>query len=236
MICVNIAVCDDSSLDRKLITDLLKDYFSGKSVSYDVIEYENADALIYEIEDGKFFDIVFLDIYMDGMLGMDAARRMREIGYENDIIFLTASSDYAVDSYDVKASGYLLKPHSFEKLKMVMDRIVKSFDEDVYPVKHRSSIIRVPLNDITFVESINSKCIVHTVGGKEYPVYKRLGDIEQELNDSRFLRCHRSFLVNMNYIVGVDKQFELSTGEIVLIRQKSLKDIKEQYFKYTGER
>lgn len=233
---MNIAVCDDSILDRKIIIDLLKEYFFGKSVSYGVVEYSSAYDLIYDIEDGKVFDIVFLDIIMDGMLGMDAAKRMREIGYENNIIFLTSSPDYAVDSYDVKASGYLLKPHSVDKLKMVMDRIVRSFDENVYPVKNRTSIIRVPFNDITFVESINSKCMLHTVGGKEYPVYKRLGEITEELHDTRFLRCHRSFLVNMNYIIGVDKQFELSTGDIVLIRQKSIKEIKEQYFEYSGER
>ena len=70
----------------------------------------------------------------------------------------------------------------------------------------------------------------------EYVIYKRLGDIESELNDKRFLRCHQSYLVNMNYIKNVDKHFELTNGEIVCIRQRSLKAIRQEYLDYLNSK
>ena len=83
-----------------------------------------------------------------------------------------------------------------------------------------------------YVESHNSQCILHQVGKKTYTIYKKLGEIEQELTAPCFLRCHQSFLVNMNYIKAVDKDFTLTNDEVVLIRKKELKELRQAYFDY----
>lgn len=231
---MRIAVCDDSSFDRELIIDLLQHYFSRKSLSCELVQYENGVNLLCDIEEDAWFDIIFLDIYMNDILGIDVARKLRALQYNGEIIFLTSSSDFAVDSYDVAAAGYLLKPISVGKLCLFMDRVIQNFDASTYQVRQRSKVIRIPFREIMFVESSNSKCILHREGGSTYTMYKRLSEVENALNDGRFLRCHQSYLVNMDFIQLVEKQFLLVTGDIVLIRQRDLKTIRQTYLDYVS--
>ena len=173
---------------------------------------------------------------MSDELGIDIARKLRDINYKGDIVFLTATSDFAVDSYEVEAKGYLLKPHNYEKISNIMNRITQNIGIRAYNIRQRNGFVRIPYNDILFVESNNSKCIMHILDGEGYVIYKRLNEIEDELNDSRFLRCHQSYLVNMNYIQKADRQFELINGDVVFIRQRNLKAIKQEYFDYIGNK
>ena len=230
---LNIAICDDNQSDRNTVAFLLRQYMSQKSVVYQIDPFPCAQDLIAEIEGGSHYDIVFLDIYMDGSLGIDAAAILRQMNYGGRIIFQTASRDFAVAGYEVEASGYLLKPLNHEKLFALMDRILCKSDIDSYRVQRRCHILNIPYNDILYVESSNSKCILHTVSSKEYNVYKKLDDIQQELNDSRFLRTHRSFLVNMNHIRRVSTNyFMLFSGEGIPIRQRESRKIHMEYDRY----
>lgn len=231
-----ILICDDNSLEREIFTNLINDYFSDKSFNYDINCYKNGKSLLYDIEDGKQADVIFLDVYMDEILGIDVARLLRDMGYKGDIVFITGTADFAIDGYDVGATGYLLKPCSYDKLCTVMDRIMQNFDLDLYSIRQRNSVIRLKLNSILYVESVNSKCILHSDTGENYIIYKRLNEIQNELNDDRFLRCHQSYLVNMNHIQQADKNFTLNNGDTVNIRQRELKNIKELYFDYIKEK
>lgn len=234
---MNIVVCDDNLLDREIISDFLRDYLSKKSIAYNIYGYQSGENLVYDIQDGKSFDLIFLDIYMGNELGINIARQLREeVNFGGQIVFLTGTVDFAVDSYDVEARGYLLKPLNIEKLSKVMDKMTKRYDIGIYRIKQRNSIVAVRLDDILYIESSNSRCILHSSNNVEYVIYKRLGDIESELNDKRFLRCHQSYLVNMNYIKNVDKHFELTNGEIVCIRQRSLKAIRQEYLDYLNSK
>lgn len=229
---MRIAVCDDSRIDRELFVAVLHHYFVNKPISNEIIQYENGMDLLHDVEDDMWFDIIFLDIYMNDLLGIDVAHKLRSLGYRGHIIFLTATADFAVDSYEVEALGYLLKPQSFEKLSQVMDRATREMTTNTYQVKKHSKIIRVPYHEILYVESMNSKCIMHCCDGQSYVIYKRLTNIEHELNDERFLRCHQSYLVNMDYIQQVDSQFTLVTGDVVAIRQRDLKAIRQTALDY----
>lgn len=219
-------------LDREIITDFLNDYFYKKSIEYSICSYSSGKELIYDIQDGKNLDLIFLDIYIGNEFGISIAKQLREkIGYDGKIVFLTATVDFAVDSYDVEAVGYLLKPVHTQKLHMVMNKITKNLDAEVYRIKQRNNIHTLKIDSIIYVESSNSRCIIHSYN-TDYVIYKRLNDIEAELNNRRFLRCHQSYLVNMDYIKNVDKQFELVNGDFVCIRQRNLKAIKQQYVDY----
>lgn len=223
-------------LDREIITDFLNDYFYKKSIEYSICSYSSGKELIYDIQDGKNLDLIFLDIYIGNEFGISIAKQLREkIGYDGKIVFLTATVDFAVDSYDVEAVGYLLKPVHTQKLHMVMNKITKNLDAEVYRIKQRNNIHTLKIDSIIYVESSNSRCIIHSYN-TDYVIYKRLNDIEAELNNRRFLRCHQSYLVNMDYIKNVDKQFELVNGDFVCIRQRNLKAIKQEYVDYIKSR
>lgn len=239
---MRIAICDDNTLDRELITDALQQYFSEKSVTCKLFPYKNGTNLLNAVMDGESFDLVFLDIYyiedpqQTNINGMDIARQLRKNGFNGHIVFLTGSADFVFQGYDVGAAAYLLKPHNIREIYQTIDRILKPSNIDTFQVRQRSTIICIPYDEILYVESNNSKCILHRLDGSNYTIYKRLKDIETELHDPRFLRCHQSYLVNMDYIQSVDKSFNLTTGDTILIRQRELKHIRDLYLNYTASK
>lgn len=236
---MRIAICDSNSDDCEQIEELLQQYFSNKSMKFKLAFYNSGNNLIDDIEEGQWFDLIFLDMYTENSAnqnrtGMEIAHKLRALDYNGHIVFLTSStsSELAIQGYDVDATGYLLKPHNAEKLWQTVDRVLKKMNIGAYCIRHRSSIIRIPYSDILYIESNNSKCILHRTDKSTYIIYKRLDEIEEELKDKCFLRCHQSYIVNMCYIQKADKQFIMTTGDTVLIRQRELKNIKEIYFKY----
>ncbi len=228
-----VAICDDSRIDLLLSKTLVIEYFRKRKLSCTVRLYENGTSLLDDLRDNTNFDIVFMDIYVGDELGIDIARQLRNNGYENLLIFSTITDEYAIESYSVRANGYILKPYNMTRLESVLDRVLEKYDTDFMRVKVRNTYVNVPYSDIIYIESCNNRCILHTAD-EEYSLYMRLDDIEKSLSgdESRFLRCHRSYIVNMDHITAVDEQFRLDNGESVLIRSKSKAQIKKHYIAY----
>lgn len=225
-----IAVCDNNSLERKEVLTLINEYFLDKGLNYKIDEYIDSVNLVYEFQDGTNYDLVI--IYIQNQLGIEVAKDLRKMDYNGKIIFITDTPEFAVASYEVEATGYLLKPYTYEKLSTVLDRVIKDYEVNVYRIRQRNKMVNITYKDIIYVESNNTKCILHSDDGSNYVIYKRLNEIEEELKDNRFLRCHQSYLVNMDFICKADKQFEVSNGDTVNIRQRNLKSIKQRYFDY----
>ena len=230
---MRIAVCEDNEIHRDIMNHLLSHYFSERSIPLELVPYEYGMNFLYDMEDGAQFDVVFLDIYMEDTMGNEIAHKLRAMGYQGEIVFLTASPDFAIESYDVDAGGYLLKPIDYKKFQMVMDRLTRNIEPNTYQIHHRTTVTKVVYHEILYIESRNSKCMLHTESGEVYTVYKTLNTIEKELGDRRFLRSHQSFLVNMDHIKQVGKQFVLSNGDIVPIRQRGIKLVRQAYIDYT---
>ena len=176
------------------------------------------------------FEAVLAAIYLDG--GMETARKLREISCNVPIVFLTASPDYAIESYEVQASGYLLKPFSEEKLKTLINRILKT------DMKRRVAITskrqyRYPYTDeIMYIESDRHNVTLHLSDGSEIVTVDKLVELEKRINENRFLHCHQSYLVNMDFITDVKDDFILSNGEIIPIRVRGRKEMADTYYSY----
>ena len=233
---MRIAVCEDNKIHRDIMEHLLNRYTAERSIPFALVPYEYGMNFLFDMEEGAYFDVVFLDIYMEDTMGNEIAHKLRSMGYQGEIVFLTASPDFAIESYDVDAGGYLLKPLDYGKFKMVMDRITRNMDSNTYQIRQRTTVTKVAYHEILYIESNNSKCILHTESGGEYTVYNTLNNIEKELGDRRFLRCHQSFLVNMDHIKQIGKQFLLSNGDTVPIRQRGVKAARQAYMAYTASK
>lgn len=229
---MQIAICDENSEGNGILEEFLKKYFAEKSMSFDIMTFLRTADLMYEIEDGKNFDIIFIENPTHDPSGINTAKLLRNSCYSGQIVFSAETDEYALDGYDVNACGYIIRPLKMSKLSEIMDRATHNYSDNFYCIRHRGDITPLPLNDIFFIESNNTKCIIHVKGGNKYTVYSQLRKIADELNDSRFLRCHQSYIVNMNHICKADKCFELTSGEKVLIRQRSLKEIRRIYLEY----
>ncbi len=238
---LNIAICDDNRNDLLLLKRDLEMYLLNGGYEYTCSEFSSGIQLLGEIEseDGKAFDIIFLDIVMPGMTGLETAAKIRERSSRNEhIIFITTSDEYALECYEVFAYSYIVKPLVSEKLFAIMDRLINSaFAEKKAGllVKSGSKYERINLHDIVYIESRLREVTVYLTDGTFRRYYSTLDKVEDEIDKPYFLRSHKSFLINMNHITAVHDFFVTTLGQNVPIRKNGAKLIKDVYLKYVTE-
>ena len=163
---------------------------------------------------------------------LETARKLRQLQCKVPIIFLTASPDYAIESYEVQASGYLLKSFSEEKLMKLLNRILKTDMKRRVAIKNRRQYRYPCTDDIMYIDSNKHNVTLHLSDGSEIITVDKLGEIEKRINEKRFLRCHQSYLVNMDYIKDVEDDFIMEDGTLVPIRVRGRKEILDTYYDY----
>ncbi|MEG2120368.1 MAG: LytTR family DNA-binding domain-containing protein, partial [Pseudoflavonifractor sp.] len=186
--------------ERETLISLLKQFSEAQEISLACTEYAGGEALTADcVVRGTEFDLIFLDIFMPGMDGMETARALRHAGVDRPLVFLSTSPDFAVASYDVAALTYLLKPLSPEKLAAVMERFLKSYRPQSLFLQGRLFVAR----DIVLAESQNKNVLLRFKDGSSCVLHEKLDTVEARLTGQNFLRCHQSFVVNMDYVCGV---------------------------------
>ena len=206
-----IAICDDSKLDRQLLKVVIQTYFENNEEEFKIFEYELGDNLLDEIE----VELLFLDIIMNGM---KIARKLRDIQFKAPIIFLTAHADYAVESYEVYVAGYLLKPYDTNKLTLLLDEVLQRSVQKRIAVKVKKQHRYLEINDIMYVESDKHVLNIHLKDSRVIQTTEKLSELEKTINSKRFIRCHQSYLVNMDYIKDAKTDFILSNDIRIPIR------------------
>ena len=225
-----LALCDDVGTERQALRRLLERLPGLEEYQLQVAEYASGNDLLADLENGQM-DLILLDIVMEPPDGMETARQIRALGLDVPLIFLTASPDFALESYDVDAAGYLLKPPAAEKLAALLKKHLAPPARPRVCVQSGRRKRYLYLDEIVFAESEHHRIRIHLSDGEKVMCGEKLGDFAARL-DGRFLRCHQSYLVNMDYICRADRQFELTTGEVVLIRQHGLGAIRRHYLSY----
>ena len=157
-----IVICDDVEIERLLLKEILSQYFEEINEEISIIEYDSGETLAADVEEGYVdMELLFLDIYMKKLNGMETARKLRQLQCRVPIIFLTASPDYAIESYEVQASGYLLKPFSEEKLMKILNMILKTDMKRRVAIKSRRQYRYPYTDDIVYIESNKHNVILH---------------------------------------------------------------------------
>ena len=228
-----IIICDDVEMERQMLHELLLLYFEETKDEVTILEYESGESLIADVEEGYLkADLLFLDIYMKEMNGMEVARRLRKNNHNGPIVFLTASPDFAIESYEVQAAGYILKPFDVEKIKKLTGRLLKRDQRRRVEIKSRRQYRYPYTGEIMYAESERHMVRIHLQDGSEIIAQEKLGDLEERIRERRFLRCHQSYLVNMDYIRDAEDGFVLEDGTDIPIRVRGRKEILESYHAY----
>lgn len=235
-----VAICDDERVDRERTGRMLALKMSGRKETLQIKYFHQGEDLIEQYENGfPGFDLIFMDIYLNHLNGMEAARDIRRYDKKVGLIFLTSSSDFAIESYDVGADGYLLKPVNQARMEAVLDR----FLEEQYPRISQSLLAvngsfgrRIPYDDIMYIESRGMKLRIVCAEGGEYPIRKKLAEVQAELTQPCFLKCNQSFIVNMDYITCADRDFTMDNGDRIPIKVRERRQIRDQYFAYIVDR
>lgn len=220
-----IAVVDDEKVIREDICELIEKQRPESSVE----AFSTGEELL--ASEGRF-DIVFLDIQMDGMNGIEAARSLRERQDEIVLIFITGIKEYVFDAFDLYAFQYLLKPLNEKKFVEVLDRAVKEAGRKKEKrglfIKARN--LTLDQTDILYIESRGKKVEIHTARDKEsIEIYASMEELEGQLGEG-FYRCHRAYIVNMAHITeyGSDSIL-LTNGDKVYLAKKKYGEFVKAY-------
>jgi len=228
---MNILICDDIKEDADKLAALIAE--SGIEAQTAVFT-DSRQALDY-FRSGANIDACFLDIIMPKINGIKLAERLRENNFANEIVFLTTSNDFASQSYQVQAFDYLLKPLTSEKVKNVMDKLKKSqenTDKAGLPVMTQSIAKFIPFHDISHIEVVNHTVYIKLQDKTIVKIYGTFNKIaEQLLADSRFARCHRSYIVNLDEIISVaNNELTMKNGSKIPI-SRSYSQVKDEMLK-----
>lgn len=223
---MEIAVADDEKIIREHIYKLIK----KQNSEYNLSAYGTGEELLSA---EKNFDIIFLDIHMEGMNGIEAAKKLREKSDDTIIIFITALKEYVFDALDLYAFHYLLKPIDEEKFSEVLKRAaeaVKHSQNNKLFIKTKN--ITINQSEIIYIESSGKKANIHTIDGKNIEVYASMDDFEKQLGDN-FYRSHRAYIVNMYHITQYDKEsITVLNGEKVYLTKKKYGEFVKAYMWY----
>ena len=222
---MDIAVVDDEKAIREHVCALIEEQQPGS-----VIEaYATGEELLAS---GKRFDIVFLDIQMDGMNGIEAARELRERQEDTVLIFITGVKEYVFDALDLYAFQYLLKPMDEGKFAEVLQRAAgeakKKKEKKCLFIRTRN--LTLDQSDILYIESRAKKLEIHTTGAdKAIEIYAAMDELEGQLGED-FYRCHRAYIVNMAQITEYDNEsITLTNGDKVYLAKKKYGEFVKAY-------
>ena len=234
---MRIAIVDDISEDRLILRSEINAYFQEKSgdtiITFE--EFPSGEALLSAFVPGHF-QIVFLDIYMPGTNGMDAARRIYASDPACRLVFCTGSREYAAEGYDVCACYYLQKPLKPEKLHRALEICCAGlfWDNRSLVVRSGQNMSRVLLRDILYVDCLTRTPRIHLASETLLSSENMSTVLAALTQDTRFYCCNRNLVINLDHVHGiVQDSFQLFNGTCVPIRQKGISAAKKAFLTHT---
>lgn len=229
---MRIAVCDDQT---HFLTEIERLLFAwpNRPDSFVADFFANSDSLL-EAHAHLAYDVLLLDVVMPVINGIEAAREIRQTDQTVKLIFLTSSPEFAVDSYQVKATNYLLKPIQPAALYGVLDELVAEFHKITkhITIKDLHAVYRVSVDAIAYIESQNKHILFYLTDGRILESATPLYSYESDLSfQDGFFKCHRSYIVNLHHIVSyTPKEIKMRLGTLIPISRNLKKDFEEAYF------
>jgi len=224
---IRVAICEDEFKQRNMLKNILSKEIRARNIDVKINDYESGEQLIKSINDNTYkFDIIFLDIQMKQISGIDAARIIRETNKSSIIIFVTGLSEYVFEGYNVRAFNYLMKPLKDNKVICVFREALESLDivqNELYTLSFKDKTCKIRFEDI--VCFISDKRIVRLISKQgEYEFYTRLDDVEKELYNRNFIRCHQRYLINLSSINSIEQNSAITIlGDYVPISRNKYK-------------
>ncbi|MGL5295815.1 MAG: LytR/AlgR family response regulator transcription factor [Culicoidibacterales bacterium] len=231
---LKIAICDDEVIFIDMYKKVIKKIQDEHQYNLDIHTYRCGEDLIDDmIIHEKQFDLIFLDIVMGTLNGIETAREIRKMSQMVPIVFLTSSKEYALDSYEIRAFNYIMKNSSQLEVQM-LEAIVACCQKKVtyITIQNKSIIEKIDINDIVYIESNRRKIIVKTKGGM-YETYEKLDTIFAKLSRFGFVRTHRSYIVNLAYIQKITpKEITTIFGDSVIVSRSNADSVKMKFMEY----
>ncbi len=234
---MKIAICEDNDADRELLYAMVEECLQSHGLEAVIFSYLDGEELLAAAKT-HYFSILFLDILLPGTSGVDVALQLRKDGSRAGVVFTTMTSDYLADSYRVWAVHYLMKPLEIKSVQEAFSRalavlVTEEKMLEICVARHREFI---PYADIRYVHADARISAVHTRTGVYRP-YENLQEMFARLADPRFVYCHRSYIVNLDFVVGVQREHYVIDNDILIpIRREDRTQARKLFEQYTFEK
>ncbi|QOV19871.1 response regulator transcription factor [Blautia liquoris] len=238
---LNIALCDD---DRKAVSryaGLIRQIAAKHQIPIEISYFDSGESLFQQYrEKMEDLDIVYLDILMGGMNGMDTARKLRDNKCKAQIVFLTNDEECVYDAFEVSAIQYLVKEDTsfskFERVFLKAAKLIVKRAGEMFTFEFDGTKGIVPIREISYFEIHRRLVTIHYGEGKTCKFYGNMSQLEEHLSKYNFIRAHRSFLIQLPYIAMFrQRELLLKTGEAVPIGNTYEQPLKEAFAGYISE-
>ncbi len=227
---MQVAICDDDNIFRSKLKDILIEYKAEKRICVDISEFESGEDFL---ADRTVWDVVFMDYQMNGLDGLETARKLRNKNPLCSIIFITAYPEFILESFEVQPFRFMLKPLKNEKIYDALNSYIKQ-QKLLYPliVVENGEQKTVNSQDILYLEGDGKYCIVRTVSDTIHSS-KTIAQVYKLLPEHCFYRVHKSYVVNMYCIDSLKNNIiTLNNGEIAVVGRNHIAEFKKVYMNF----
>ena len=239
---MRIAVVDDFQKDRDSLALYLEGYLRERNLEGDVFGYPGGEEFLEAFEEKGSFDIVFMDIYMNGIDGMETARQLRLKDKSCRLIFVTSSDSFAIEGYKVQAFRYLVKPFEDEELRLLLDALFYGEEgakkRPYLEIRQERVSRKVYIDEIVMAELEGHYTVLYLSGGGTVRARMTVRELEKQLTEKCFLECYRNILVNLDYVEQVEEgragweAFVLQGGKRALIQRTKRSQVRQYFTDY----
>lgn len=228
---LKIAICDDLKSERDIIALYLSEYLDKNGLVAEIDEFIDGESFL--ASNVSAYNLVFMDIFMNGINGMETAKKLVQIHSQTQIVFCSTSTEFAAESYDVSALHYLVKPLEKEKFFKVLERFFHTYTSlKTITVKVGRMEEDIFIQDILYVESDNHKCIIHTVNG-DITASISISKLAEMLESYDFIKPVRYAIVALREIVNIPTDtIILSNGVSFSVGRKEKENVKRAFTEY----
>ena len=236
---INIAIVDDNRVDLNEEVQITEEYFRKKGLLCRVEPFEDPDWMIRGLKEEQY-DIYIMDIRMEKMDGIEAAKRIRAEYPEPIIIFATNYQEYAIEAYEVNTWRYIQKRKLKEKLTEAYDALLPRLleqENEVYVIEKKSNVEKIFYDDIYYMEKDERYTVIHCRNGQKKRVRKAISEVYEELATEEFIRLSKGFIVNLRHVMSMqDHCILLRNGETVVVGASKLTEVRKRIASYWRRR
>lgn len=204
---IRIAICDDDDVIAKELRDILIKYLKDRNQIYDIKLFESEESLITELEEQGNYDILFMDIEVGELNGIEIVKEIRKGFPYINVIYITSHSRYVFDVFETGPIGFVRKPFDIEVIYKYLDIAIDKIDDSEFLViKSEHGLIKLKIKDIMHIYSVARQVIFIDKNGNEYRTYGKLDSYEKDFSGcSQLMRIHKSHIVNFDYVRKYEK-------------------------------
>lgn len=233
---ITIAIVEDKPEYQNQLKQYIEDYFDAKKEqTYELSIYSNGLDFLDDFENGKIFNIVFLDIELPGENGINVAKKIRTKDNDLIIIFTTIMTQYAVKGYEVDALDYMVKPIQYLNFSLKLDKALKLIKKKektfLFEDEGEQAMVKIKSSQIYFIEIYNHTCVFHSTNGN-FKKYISISNLEEELKNDGFLRCNNSYIINPIFVTKITKDSIFINDTELLISRRRKKEFLNKLAKY----